>query len=431
MEFQIDINNVILRQQDQVESGEYNVTECNFIFSSEYESLTKKAVFTGKDGIAYLQTIVDNKCSIPSEVLQISQVVQIGVYAYELENEELKLRYSPEPTQFFIHQGSYKEAQNSTPPTPSEIEQLQSQITTNANNIEEIQNDVVDINTDITNIKTEQTEQNTNIQNNTDDITELQDTKANKSEIPTKTSDLINDSDFVVDNNYVHTDNNFTNEDKDQIQTNKDDIVEINQTIDAINTDITNINSAVSDINDDIEDLEQCLTSYSLITETGSQIELNINSNDFKLKAILKDKNGNTIYTSNIIDLPLETMVVGASYDNVTKEVVLTLQNGTTVRFSVSDLVSGLVSDTDYATNQKGGVIKTRTDFGTNMTNGFLGAETKNINDYNNASNVMIIGKGTLENVIAGKELVNKTYVDNIVGDIESILETLDVGSGV
>lgn len=35
-------------------------------------------------------------------------------------------------------------------------------------------------------------------------------TKANISDVPTKTSDLTNDSDFVSDANYVHTDNNFT-----------------------------------------------------------------------------------------------------------------------------------------------------------------------------------------------------------------------------
>ena len=32
--------------------------------------------------------------------------------------------------------------------------------------------------------------------------------------IPNKTSDLTNDSDFIVDANYVHTDNNYTNSDK-------------------------------------------------------------------------------------------------------------------------------------------------------------------------------------------------------------------------
>ena len=39
-------------------------------------------------------------------------------------------------------------------------------------------------------------------------------TKADKSEIPTKTSDLTNDSNFVEDASYVHTDNNYTNTEK-------------------------------------------------------------------------------------------------------------------------------------------------------------------------------------------------------------------------
>lgn len=43
----------------------------------------------------------------------------------------------------------------------------------------------------------------------------------------------------------------------------------------------------------------------------------------------------------------------------------------------------------------------------------------------------MFVGRGTLENVITGKELVNKTYVDNIVGSIDTVLETLTVGGGV
>lgn len=44
-------------------------------------------------------------------------------------------------------------------------------------------------------------------------ITTLLSGKANTSAIPTATSDLTNDSDFVSDSNYVHTDNNFTNSD--------------------------------------------------------------------------------------------------------------------------------------------------------------------------------------------------------------------------
>ena len=48
-----------------------------------------------------------------------------------------------------------------------------------------------------------------NIENQTD-LINLLDEKADTADIPTKTSQLTNDSNFVVDANYVHTDNNFT-----------------------------------------------------------------------------------------------------------------------------------------------------------------------------------------------------------------------------
>ena len=63
--------------------------------------------------------------------------------------------------------------------------------------------------------------------------------------------------------------------------------------------------------------------------------------------------------------------------------------------------------------------------------NGKAYCDTYTYANYGNVENQRFISKGTLENVITGKELVNKTYVDNLVGDIETILTTLDVGGGV
>lgn len=77
-------------------------------------------------------------------------------------------------------------------------------------------------------------------------------------------------------------------------------------------------------------------------TKYGSSLSLTINEQTYILTAQLKDQNGDNLGTAQTIDLPLETMVVGAEYDEDTKEVVLTLKNGQTVRFSIADLVSGL-----------------------------------------------------------------------------------------
>lgn len=91
------------------------------------------------------------------------------------------------------------------------------------------------------------------------------------------------------------------------------------------------------------------------------------------------------------------------------------------------------VKNTDYATASKGGVIKSNAgSYATSIDNGALKGITKDyVQAYPYMSTDGFITKGTLENVITGKELVNKTYVDNIVGDIDTILETLTVGGGV
>lgn len=49
------------------------------------------------------------------------------------------------------------------------------------------------------------------------DLTFNSEKYAQKSELPTKTSELQNDSNFVSDKNYIHTDSNFTKEEKDKL----------------------------------------------------------------------------------------------------------------------------------------------------------------------------------------------------------------------
>lgn len=137
---------------------------------------------------------------------------------------------------------------------------------------------------------------------------------------------------------------NKTNSNESNINSNTQ---EINTLKDDVETNSENILSNT----DDIEDIKQQINSLALITETGNKIELEIDNQTYIMKAKLKDKNNNVINTSNEIDLPLETMVVGASYDSNTKELVITLKNGQATRISIADLVSGLISDSDIVDN--------------------------------------------------------------------------------
>lgn len=80
-------------------------------------------------------------------------------------------------------------------------------------------------------------------------------------------------------------------------------------------------------------------------TKYGASITVSVDTTDYKVTTTLKDQDGNTLGSAQVIDLPLESVVVNGSYDSTNKKVVLTLQNGSTIEFSVADLVSGLQSE--------------------------------------------------------------------------------------
>lgn len=93
------------------------------------------------------------------------------------------------------------------------------------------------------------------------------------------------------------------------------------------------------------------LTPYALASEMktyAKTLSVTIDSSTYVLSFVLKDGNGDTIYNQDI-DLPLETMVVGGSYDATNKVIILTLKNGQTISIPVGDIIDGLVSQTDLA----------------------------------------------------------------------------------
>ena len=195
-----------------------------------------------------------------------------------------------------------------------------------------------------------------------------------------------------------------------------------------------------TDVKNDLE--ENVLVNYSLTAETGAKIELSINTTDYKLKAILKDKNNNIIHTSNEIDLPLETMVVSASYNNTTKEIILTLQNGNTVRFSVADLVSGLVSEAQLQTILANYYTKTE-------VNALLGNKVDKVQgkglsteDYTTAEKTKLSGiEAEANKTIVDDELDNEsenpvqnkvinTEIENLQAENERLRNTLPTTTG-
>lgn len=102
-------------------------------------------------------------------------------------------------------------------------------------------------------------------------------------------------------------------------------------------------------INQNVKSIENIQNNYSLSADVGALLDLNIDPSTYVMTIQLKNKDGTSLSTGTV-DLPLETMVVGAEYDNENKEIVLILTSGSQTRFSVADLVDGLVSTTTLNT---------------------------------------------------------------------------------
>ena len=202
--------------------------------------------------------------------------------------------------------------------------------------------------------------------------------------------------------------------------------------------DVSGTPTKLSDFTNDegfIDKSVNNLDNYTPSSQTTTRLELVLDSSTFELKGILKDSSNNVIYTSNEIDLPLETVVVDGTYDSLTKEIVLELVNGNTIRFSVSALVSGLISDTDLATalenyytkgqvdnllNAKQNTIsnsnKLNSDLvdDTNSTNKFVTSAEKNVwNGKQNALTFDVVPTNNSSNSVTSGGIY--TFVNNAI----------------
>ena len=87
-------------------------------------------------------------------------------------------------------------------------------------------------------------------------------------------------------------------------------------------------------------------------------LSLTLDSSTYKITLSGTKVDGTSFTVQNVIDLPLESVVVNGSYNNTTKKVILTLQNGSSVEFSVADLVAGLQSEITSSNKLSADLIK-------------------------------------------------------------------------
>lgn len=237
--------------------------------------------------------------------------------------------------------------------------------------------------------------------------------------VPTKTSDLTNDSGFI--DNTVNNLTNYYNKNqtynKDEIDGKLASIYRYKGTV-ATYSDLPSTGLTIGDVYNVEEDGSNYAWNGTIWDKLGGDVDLSNYYNKTQTDTLLAGKVDNSTlndyYTKTRADELLNTKVDKTTYNS-----------------KIQEIETDYVKNTDYATYQKGGVIKLSNNYGTNIYDGSIFAQTKTYQEYQNLQNSLFIGKGTLENVITGKDLTTKAYVDGLVGDIESILEELDIGGGV
>lgn len=125
----------------------------------------------------------------------------------------------------------------------------------------------------------------------------------------------------------------------------------------------------------------------------------------YVITTTLKDQDGNTLGTAQSIDLPLESVVVSGSYDAQTKEVILTLKDGSQIRFSVADLVSGLQTEITSSNKLSSDLVDD-----TNKTHKF--ATSSQLSKLDGLQNIKTIGNNLSLNSSGRLDATDTTYSD-------------------
>lgn len=152
-----------------------------------------------------------------------------------------------------------------------------------------------------------------------------------------------------------------------------------------------------------------CANKTYVDANFASSIELSINNSTYVMTLNLKNASG-TVLSTGTIDLPIESVVVGGSYDSQNKRLILSLQSGNVINVPIGSLISGLLEE--------------RTNDGTTTA---LYAYSGSTQTYKTISSTPTAGAAAeyaaggvlkVSAPLAGTDAVNKTYADDNYGTV-------------
>lgn len=202
-----------------------------------------------------------------------------------------------------------------------------------------------------------------------------------------------------------------------------------NDVKDAVKTDL-DFDNTIEGINQGISDLENNKVDRSVNNLANYYLKDEIYTREEVLDLIGQLQNFHKEVVTELPQAGVENIMYlvpksTSETDNIYDEYLYTNNAWEKIGDTEIDLTN-YVKKTDYATQNTGGVVKVNGTYALNIYNGSIYPATKTYQEYLALGNGTFVGKGTLENIIAGKELVNKTYVDTAIGDIDSVLDAIN-----
>ena len=290
------------------------------VVPEEYENYNKKIVFITSDGNVW-DVITNNEYKITNAITKYDKVDFYIWLTKEVDGESIDFRTETKTLSFYHNVDASDEI------TDEEIHGVNTVVNLLEEEIEKVENlnieaEKIGHTTTVTITKKDGTTESVEINDGVDgqDGQDGQDGYT-----PQKGIDYFTEQDIEeIEGNILNE--VYTKSETDTLLDEKADIEDIPDVSSFITKDVNN------------------LTNYTLKTNTGSLIDLEINDTTYVVTLKLKTQDG-TVISTDTIDLPLESVVVGGSYDNTNQKIVLTLQNGNTVDIPVGALVSGLQTE--------------------------------------------------------------------------------------
>ena len=212
----------------------------------------------------------------------------------------------------------------------------------------------------------------------------------NPVQVPTKTSDLTNDSNYISDVNYVHTDNNYTTQEKQKLAglSNYDD-TEVNQAIANKVDKVTGKDLSTNDFDDTYKTNVDDNTD-ARHTHTNKQVLDNITSND------VNNWNNKSDFSGSYNDLSNKPTIPSEVTENTVSNWGFTKNTGTITGITMNGVSKGTSGVVDLGT-----VITQHQDISSK-------SDTTKVKNANSTT--------------AG-DVYDVRYINSMIGNIETLLQ--------